>query len=151
MKKKASFTHILAPTDGSECSMAAGELAIAMAVSNNARLTFVYVLDEAIIDELVRSSQKTRQEIRRELADNGRRYLNYMVKLAQKRGIAAEKVLREGTPHLEIVNEAKKRMVDLIVIGQVGRRGPRRILIGSVAERVIEYAECPVLIAKKER
>jgi nucleotide-binding universal stress UspA family protein len=38
--------------------------------------------------------------------------------------------------------------VDLIVIGQVGSRGPRRILIGSVTERVIEHAPCPVLVVK---
>jgi len=151
MGNRAEFTSILVPTDGSEYSIAAGKLAIDMAVSNNARLTFIYVIDEAIIDEMVRSSEKTRQEIRKELAENGRRYLDYMVKLAQRCGITAEKVLREGTPHMEIVDEARKRMADLIVMGQVGRRGPRRILIGSVAERVIEYAECPVLITKKER
>jgi len=150
MSNGAQFTSILVPTDGSEYSVAAGRLAIELAASYNARLTFVYVLDEAIIGELAQSSQKTRQEIRRELAENGQRYLDYMGRLAQRRGIAADKVLREGTPHVEIVDEARKRSADLIVMGQVGRRGPRRILIGSVAERVIEYAECPVLIAKRK-
>ena len=151
MGDRAKFTSILVPTDGSEYSVAAGKLAIDMAAFHKARLTFIYVIDEAIIDELARSSEKTRQEIRRELAESGRRYLDYLARLAQRRGITAEKVLREGTPHVEIVDEARKRVADLIVMGQVGRRGPRRILIGSVAERVIEYAECPVLIAKKER
>jgi len=151
MSDSTLFTSILVPTDGSEYSVAAGKLAIDIAASSNARLTFIYVVDEAIIEELARSSQKTRQEVRRELADNGRRYLDYLARLAQRRGIAAEKVLREGTPHIEIVDEARKKMADLIVMGQVGRRGLRRILIGSVAERVIEYAECPVLITKKER
>jgi len=151
MSDSTQFTSILVPTDGSEYSIAAGKLAIDMAAFHNARLTFIYVIDEAIIEELARSSQKTRQEIRRELAENGQRYLDYLARLAQRHGIPAEKILREGTPHIEIVEEARKKMADLIVMGQVGRRGPRRILIGSVAERVIEYAECPVLITKKER
>jgi nucleotide-binding universal stress UspA family protein len=151
MSTNADFTSILVPTDGSEYSVAAGKLAIDMAAFYHARLTFIYVVDEAMTEELARASQKTSQEVRKELADNGQRYLDYLAKLAQRRGLAAEKVLREGTPHIEIVNEARKQAADLIVMGQVGRRGPRRILIGSVAERVIEYAECPVLITKKER
>jgi nucleotide-binding universal stress UspA family protein len=93
----------------------------------------------ALVQEGYELLDEKREALIKELADNGRRYL------------AAEKVLREGTPHIEIVNEARKQTADLIVMGQVGRRGPRRILIGSVAERVIEYAECPVLITKKER
>jgi nucleotide-binding universal stress UspA family protein len=105
----------------------------------------------ALVQEGYELLDEKREALIKELADNGRRYLDYLAKLAQRRGLAAEKVLREGTPHIEIVNEARKQTADLIVMGQVGRRGPRRILIGSVAERVIEYAECPVLITKKER
>ena len=84
MSDSTLFTSILVPTDGSEYSVAAGKLAIDIAASSNARLTFIYVVDEAIIEELARSSQKTRQEVRRELADNGRRYLDYLARLAQR-------------------------------------------------------------------
>jgi nucleotide-binding universal stress UspA family protein len=150
MRASAGFTSILVPTDGSEYSVAAGRLAIDMAAFYDACLTFVYVVDEAMTEELACASQKTCQEVRRELVENGQRYLDYLAKLAQRRGLAAQKVLREGTPHIEIVNEARRQAADLIVMGQVGRRGPRRILIGSVAERVLEYAACPVLITKKQ-
>jgi nucleotide-binding universal stress UspA family protein len=151
MSNHADFTSILVPTDGSEYSVAAGKLAIDMAAFYHACLTFIYVVDEAITEKLARASRKTSQEVRKEMADNGRCYLDYLAKLAQRRGLAARKVLRAGTPHIEIVDEARKQTADLIVMGQVGRRGPRRILIGSVAERVIECAECPVLVTKKER
>ncbi len=56
--------------------------------------------------------------------------------------------VREGEPYQEIVALADEIGVDLIVMGHVGRRGPRRILIGSVTERVIEFAHCPVLVVK---
>jgi nucleotide-binding universal stress UspA family protein len=51
-------------------------------------------------------------------------------------------------PFSEITNLAREQGVGLIVIGQMAGRGPRRILIGSVTERVIEHAPCPVLVVK---
>jgi nucleotide-binding universal stress UspA family protein len=145
------FKTILVPTDGSTTSTAAGKLAIDLAVVFDARLVFMYIVDESVIEELARSSQQTSHETSHELARSGRRYLDYLAGLAQRRNLAAETILRQGTPHLEIVEEARKQPADLIVMGYVGRRGPRRILIGSVTERVIEYAQCPILIAKGER
>jgi nucleotide-binding universal stress UspA family protein len=142
------FKTILAPTDGSTTSTAAGKLAIDVAAANEAQLIFMYVVDESVIEELARSSAATSQETGRELTRSGQRYLDYLLALAERNGVVAEAVLRQGTPHLEIVDEARERGVDLIVMGYVGRRGPRRILIGSVTERVIEYAKCPILIAK---
>lgn len=148
MAADAKFKTILVPTDGSTTSTAAGRMAIDLAVTFGARLIFMYVVDESVIEELARSSQQTSHETSHELSRSGRRYLDYLTTLAQRRNIAAETVLRQGTPHLEIVDQAREQKVDLIVMGYVGRRGPRRILIGSVTERVIEYAECPILIAK---
>lgn len=151
MENSAQFRTILVPIDGSKTSTAAGKLAVGLAVSNKARLIFIYVVDETVVDELARSGEHTWEEQSQELARNGQRYLDYLSIVAQERGIAPETILRHGTPHLEIVDEAKKQGADLIVIGYVGRRGPRRILIGSVTERVIEYSECPILIAKGEK
>jgi nucleotide-binding universal stress UspA family protein len=151
MENGAHFRTILTPIDGSKTSTIAGKLAVDLAVSNKARLIFIYVVDETVVDELARSFDQTSEEKSRELARTGQKYLDYLSIVAQGRGIAAETILRQGTPHLEIVDEAKKQGADLIVIGYVGRRGPRRILIGSVTERVIEYAECPILIAKGDK
>jgi len=143
------FRHILVPTDGSSASVAAGRLAVELAVAQRARLTFVYVVDTSMVKELAAASGKMTQQIQDQLKLTGKHYLNYLATLAQRHGITAEKVVREGTPHIEIVDVARERKVDLIVMGHVGQRGPRRILIGSVTERVIEYAECPVLVTKK--
>jgi nucleotide-binding universal stress UspA family protein len=55
-------------------------------------------------------------------------------------------LIRDGEPRSEIESLACQLGVDLIVMGRVGQRGPRRILIGSVTERALEYAPCPVLI-----
>jgi hypothetical protein len=55
-------------------------------------------------------------------------------------------VVREGEPHEAIIKQAKEQNADLIVMGSHGRKGISRILMGSVTEKTIGYAECPVLV-----
>jgi len=148
MEERSPFTHILVPTDGSETSINAGRLAIRIAVTCSVPITFVYVVDSAIADEIAEATSKAAETVHRELEAKGRRYLDYLSRLAQDRGLQTGQVIRHGIPHSEIANLAREQSVDLIIIGQVGRRGPRRVLIGSVAERVIEYAPCPVLVVR---
>jgi len=148
MERQTIFRHILVPTDGSQPSIAAGRLAIQLAVSLGARITFLYVVDTAVVDELTEASGRLVQQVRQELERTGLRYLDHLSRLAADAGLQVERLIQHGTPYGEIENLAREQGIDLIVIGQVGHRGPRRILIGSVTERVIEYAPCPVLVVK---
>jgi len=142
------FSHILVPTDGSRASINAARLAIRLAAAHGAKLTFVYVVDSAVSEELTRHSKKTAEQTRRDLEVSGQRYLDYLTRLAKEQGLTAKQVLRHGNPHNEIISLAHEEGVDLIVMGEVGRRGARRMLMGSVAERVIGYACCPVLVTR---
>ena len=54
-----------------------------------------------------------------------------------------------GVPFHEILETAKSQKVDLIVMGTHGRTGLQHILLGSVAEKVVRLAPCPVLIARQ--
>jgi nucleotide-binding universal stress UspA family protein len=63
-------------------------------------------------------------------------------------GIAVETVVREGYPATVIQEEAEERRADLIVIGTRGLTGLKHLLLGSVAERVVQKAPCPVLTVK---
>jgi nucleotide-binding universal stress UspA family protein len=65
-----------------------------------------------------------------------------------KKALKVEEVLRIGVPFLEIVKVAKEKEVDLIVLGTHGRTGLSHALIGSVAEKVVHHAHCPVLTVK---
>jgi nucleotide-binding universal stress UspA family protein len=56
--------------------------------------------------------------------------------------------LRKGSPFLEIVRYAKDKNIDLIVLGTHGRSGLSHVLLGSVAERVVRKAPCPVLTVR---
>jgi nucleotide-binding universal stress UspA family protein len=145
---QALFRHILVPVDGSQPSVAAGRLAVSLAAVHRARITFVYVVDSSAICEMTGTLGKTAQQVQHELELAGQRCLNHLAHLAANANLTADQVIRFGNPYGEIERLAREQKVDLIVIGQVGHRGPRRILIGSVTERVIECAPCPVLVVK---
>jgi nucleotide-binding universal stress UspA family protein len=145
---QAFFHHILAPINGSQSSVTAGRLAVQLTALHRARITFVYVVDDTVVEELAGVSGRVARRVQSELELSGQRSLDYLSRLASEADLTSNQVIRHGVPYREISNLAREQGVDLIVIGQVGSRGPRRILIGSVTERVIEHAPCPVLVVK---
>jgi len=149
MERQDLFKHILVPTDGSETSIRAGRMSVQLASIHDARITFVYVVDRTTVEEIAEATSRTADMIRRNLEEKGRGYLQYLARLARNNDVEADQVVRQGVPHSEISELARDVKADLIVIGRVGCRGPRCVLIGSVAERVIEQAPCPVLVVSE--
>ncbi len=144
--KFESTRKILIPTDGSDYSMRAADYGVSLAKVVGAEITVVYVIDTVVLDQIAKATE--REEVERMLKDDGDRYLRYVTGIAEKEGIKASSFLAKGIPFEQIVHLAKGLKADLIVMGTFGRRGAERILIGSVAERVIEYASCPVLVLR---
>ena len=66
----------------------------------------------------------------------------------RERGLSVETVVREGYPATAIEEEARARHADLVVIGTRGHSGLKHLLLGSIAERVVQQAPCPVLAVK---
>ncbi|MCZ6465507.1 MAG: universal stress protein [Proteobacteria bacterium] len=66
----------------------------------------------------------------------------------RQRGLQVEEVVREGYPATVIEDEATRQKADLIVIGTHGLSGLKHLLLGSIAERVVQKAPCPVLTVK---
>ncbi len=69
---------------------------------------------------------------------------------AKMRGVALETAVPQGQPDQAIIHWAQAKKVNLIILGSHGRTGLRKLLMGSVAERVIGQALCPVLVVKKK-
>lgn len=148
MAVETPFSHILVPVDGSDASIHAGLVAIRIATTHQIPITFVYVVDRAVVERIASASSASDDQTSRELEEKGRRYLNYLAQQARAKGLQTDQVIRDGIPHSEIISLARELKVDLIAIGQSSRSGPRRSMIGSVAARVVEYASCPVLVVK---
>ncbi|MEJ2665860.1 MAG: universal stress protein [Deinococcales bacterium] len=144
------FDHVLVPTDGSQGSLLAGQLAIDLLRGGSGRLTLLYVVDRAVLNELRRFGERSEAEVESELREHGRRYLDLLQRQAADAAITVDAAEREGDPFEEIVALARELDVDLIVMGHVGQRGTRRVLLGSVTQRVLDFAHCPVLVVKHE-
>jgi nucleotide-binding universal stress UspA family protein len=84
------------------------------------------------------------QELLRDATTRLRRLVGEQFEDAQR--VRFEAVM--GTPWLEVCNFAAKNAIDLIVIATHGRTGLQHVLMGSVAERIVQHAPCPVLVVK---
>lgn len=125
--------HILLATDGSEYSDAAIDAAGRVARQARLPVKVVSVVTSS-------HSEERRQEAKRAVA--------VALERLKGLGVEAECQVEEGRPDDAIIKAAEAAGADLIIIGSHGRAGLRKILLGSVAERVIGHAPCSVLIIK---
>jgi len=80
--------------------------------------------------------------------DDAKRSLTAYGDRLRTRGLAVSEIAREGYPATVIEEEVERQHADLIVIGTRGRTGLKHLLLGSIAERVVQKAPCPVLSVK---
>lgn len=139
-----SWQRILTPTDGSRHSRAAVEKAVELARTYGSRLDFVSVVDAA--DEF--QFAETPANLRDLLAAHAHQAVDEARALAAAGGLRAEGFVVEGAAHEAIAALAADRKASLVVVGSHGRTGVRRLLMGSVAEKVIAAVTCPVLVAR---
>ncbi len=124
--------HIMLATDGSRYSDAAQEEAISMAKRCPQVKTFT-ALSVASSDNKL---------------DDTRRILDGVTSTANRVGVNVETVTAVGSPYESIVETARTRNTNIIVMGTHGRTGIDRLLMGSVAERVVALSPCSVLVVK---
>jgi nucleotide-binding universal stress UspA family protein len=148
----SAYRKILVAVDGSKASAKGLREAIRLAQTEGARLFIVHVVDEypafAALDGMMAGAPGT--DLVPALRQAGKRTLAQAAASAKKAGVPATPVLREnlGPAAYPIVREAKKVGADLIVLGTHGRRGLRRLVLGSDAEQVVRTASVPVLLVR---
>jgi nucleotide-binding universal stress UspA family protein len=138
---------ILAPTDLSEFSLAGVRYALDLAGALGAEVTVYHAIE---VEELMRHSTLGLLDNLVEKSDCAlRHFLEVHCPDLKPRAKVHTKV-ELGTPDINIVEEAKKSGADLIVISTHGRTGLAHIMIGSVTEKVVRHAGCPVLSIRPE-
>jgi nucleotide-binding universal stress UspA family protein len=141
--------RILHPTDFSRASGAAFLKAVALAKESRAQLLLVHVMlppTPFIGDGYV--SPKTYEDLEAAARRSAQRELAKVAARAQKAKAGVKAVLVEGVPYDKIARVARSKRADLIVMGTHGRSGLSKFFLGSVAERVIARAPCPVLTVR---
>ncbi|HSN20798.1 MAG TPA: universal stress protein [Usitatibacter sp.] len=144
------FRKILVPVDGSATAAKGLREAIQLAKDQKARLRLVHVVDESMAIGVAESGVQLEPLIDG-LLDHGKRVLERALRLAEKEGVKAEAQLYEsmsGPAASTILRDAKKWGADLIVMGTHGRRGIRRVVLGSDAEHVLRETPVPVLLVR---
>lgn len=141
-----AFTHVLYPTDLSAASLAAWPYAAALARRHQARLTVLHVVPsfEPISVPSDRGAAPY-HAVHPPTPDDVRHEMEQSVPDVPLAGVEVRYVPHAGDPVQVIVDQAVAGSADLIVMGTHGRSGFERFLIGSVTERVLRLAPCPVL------
>jgi len=142
--------RILCPVDFSDNSLHALDYAIALAQSQGAELQLLHVVQPSLLsasmDPFLPEYDMTVME---NYMDACKRQLAELTdQVIEKSHAQTTSELRTGTPFMEIVTAAREKESDLIVVGTHGRTGLAHAMIGSVAEKVVRKAPCPVLTVK---
>jgi len=140
------YDRILVPTDGSAGVERAVEHAARLALAHDATLHAVYVVNTASFASL--PMETSWEGVSDMLREDGEEALERVERIARGHGVPVDSTVIDGSPSREIVRYASENGIDLVVMGTQGRGGIDRLLLGSVAERVVRSAPMPVLTVR---
>ena len=133
--------RILVALDGSAFSDAAVDQAISLGGICNSEIFVISVVD------LYPEQMEVAPALLEKMSQEVRQLLDHAKEKVDTANIPCETIVHMGgKPHEFIVQEAREKEIDLIVMGTHGRSGIKRVLLGSVAQNVIGHAPCPVLV-----
>jgi nucleotide-binding universal stress UspA family protein len=145
------YQNILVPVDGSSTATRGLKEAVELAKHHGSRLRLLHVVNELVLTAVDPQPAIYMSTLLDSLREGGNAILKAAEGLVRERGLAAESLLLEsvGRQAAElIVEQAERWPADLIVMGTHGRRGLRRIALGSDAEHVVRATSIPVLLIK---
>jgi universal stress protein A len=136
--------HVLVPTDFSADADYALEYAMTLASKLQARLTLLHVIEPLIVGSVETMPYLFIQDLEDKITQT---MAPYRARITAA-GLSCDYAIVHGVPFHVIVETARTDKVDLIIMGTHGRTGLRHVLLGSVAERVVRLAPCPVLVVR---
>jgi universal stress protein A len=140
--------RFLVPVDFSENANRAVEYAIALASKLGARMTLLHMIQLLPFgsgDMSVTVPYTYIQDLEADITSRMQAYLERVTAA----GLEGEIAVVHGVPFQEILETAKAQQIDLIIMGTQGRTGLQHVLMGSVAEKVVRLAPCPVLVVRE--
>ena len=146
------YQRILVPTDGSKLSKKAVTCAVQLAAVTGAELVALYVVPRYPISYFegnisVPDSEIARTE--RQWTDKGQAVVDAVEKAAKAKGVKAKGALvRSDLVAESVIAAAKKHKCDLIVMASHGRKGLKRVLLGSETQHVLTHSTLPVLVLR---
>jgi nucleotide-binding universal stress UspA family protein len=143
-----ALKRILVATDFSEASQIAVRYGRALAERFGASLDIVHVMEDPFIYAPTSEGYLPPPQYFEEMERNSRERLEQTITPADRQKLNARFAIKKGNPFVEIIRFAKNENIDLIVMGTHGRGPIAHMLMGSVAEKVVRKAPCPVLTVR---
>jgi len=141
------YDDILVPTDGSASMQTVIDHASALASEHGATVQGLYVVDTASLTDL--PMEASMDGVSQALRQEGETALEQFERRAGD--VPVETDIIEGSPARDITSYAAENPCDLVVMGTHGRSGVDRLLLGSVAERVVRSSPVPVLTVRVDQ
>ncbi|MFQ5815596.1 MAG: universal stress protein [Candidatus Hydrothermarchaeaceae archaeon] len=141
------YKRILIPIDGSEPSEKAAEHGVKLATAVGAEIVCLYVIDISAFTGI--PTEAIWENMRGLLEEEGKGALSGVEEMAEKNNVKFESIVKDGIPSEDIARTAGEKDIDVIVMGTAGRSGLDKFLLGSVTEKVMRTAPCPVLVIRK--
>jgi nucleotide-binding universal stress UspA family protein len=147
------FKHILLPTDGSKLSDRSVERGLELAKFLGARVTAVHVIPEfrLMADEsfVLPTSGELKKRYEKEAKARAEKLLQKVSARAETQSVTCDGIVVLGdVPFEHIIETARKRKCDLIMMASHGRRGLSGLLLGSETSKVLTHSKIPVLVVR---
>lgn len=143
-----TIQHLLVATDFSADADQALDYAIALAIPLQARVTLLHAIS-AVFWGTGDVAMAPPTEYFDALETEAQQQIEQACTRVREAGLEGETIVVYGVPFECIITAARHHNIDLIVMGTHGRTGLRHVLLGSVAERVVRLAPCPVLVTRR--
>lgn len=143
--------NIVVCVAGEGISMSTIKYAIALGKLLSAKVTAMYVVNEKILHELLKSRVLVEVEARsyeKDIEDQGRRFLERVKIMADKKGVTLDVAMLKGVVHEEIVNHVRALNADLLVMGELREILSMKETFYDEGERIFREAPCPVVVVK---
>jgi len=145
------YRKILIATDGSESSIITSRHGVKLAKSLGSDVLVLYVINEMaisrVIATLVRQGLPV-EDLRRALKVSAEKIVSEVAKMGEASGVRVEPLIQEGDPASRILDVARIEGVNLILMGSHGEGRITSKLIGSVAQKVLNWSDTPVMIVR---
>ncbi|MEO8309589.1 MAG: universal stress protein [Caldimonas sp.] len=151
LQEHAMYQRILVPVDGSATSNLGLDEAVKLAKLTKGRLRLVHVVDQMPFLFAAEGYAAMSADVLGMLKDAGQKILDAARERVEKEGVSVEAKLFEGLDSRlsdRILEQIKSWQADVIVLGTHGRRGARRMLLGSDAELIVRTATVPILLVR---
>ena len=146
-----SVKNIMVCVAAEGISMNTVKYAIALAKTFNAKLSAMFVVNERLLHELLKSKVLVEVEARsyeKDLEDQGRRFLDRIKAMAEKKGVSCDAVILKGIVHEEVIKQANALNPDMLVMGELKEVLSLKETFYDEGERIFREAPCPVIVVK---